>query len=264
MESSKQNMPFTPPPALGAVVSDFHLLTNRSTAHHYLESLHVTVYEVDVVLLNGDIFDFQWSTHGGFAPSVQIAQEWLSELILPHPDTTFLILLGNHDSIPLYRELLQKLSDLHPRVFWYEDYVRLGTSLFLHGDALHTRNRQELDLYRAKFNQQLKKHPLLHSGYHMLARIGGLRAFTSTVSRRRCARQLLRYLRTEAPLPLDQVEDVYFGHVHMPFRDFEYKGFRFHNTGASLPFLRSETLRFTCSFRDIPSISPEEHFHVDH
>ncbi len=39
------------------------------------------------------------------------------------------------------------------------------------------------------------------------------------------------------------VTDVYFGHTHLDFVDYEYGGVRFHNTGSSIRGLRSRVLR---------------------
>lgn len=252
---ASDNPPMTSPaPARGAVISDLHLLSNRSTAHRYLESYHQTARDVDVFVLNGDIFDFQWSTHGGFHESVEQARSWLEELVLPHPDCTFLVTLGNHDSTADYRHVLEELEKQHPRFFWYEDFVRLGTSIFLHGDAFHAQNRHELQIYRRRFNRQLRKHPVKHHAYWLAARAGILRLISSSVSRARCARHLLRYLRTELPEALPEVSDIYFGHVHAPFSDFEFRGHRFHNTGAALPFLKCETIHFQCPAGDVPGL----------
>jgi UDP-2,3-diacylglucosamine hydrolase len=253
--------------AQGAVVSDLHLLSNRSTAHHYLESFHRTAREKDVFVLNGDIFDFQWSTHGGFHHSVEVARDWLTELITPHPSTTFIVLLGNHDSLADYRHLLDEQIQIHDNLFWKDDFIRLGTSMFLHGDAFHARNRHELQAYRRHFNRQLRKHPVKHYGYRVAARAGLLRLLAATVSKRRCARHLLRYLGHETPADMKIVTDIFFGHVHAPFYDFSFRGHRFHNTGAALPFMHCRTLTFECPTADLPrrpkaSISTREGAHA--
>ena len=237
-------------------MSDLHLLSNRSTAHHYLESFHMAAWEKDVFVLNGDIFDFQWSTHGGFHDSIEVAREWLTDLITPHPSTTFIVLLGNHDSLPDYRLLLDDLADQHANFFWKDDFIRLGNSIFLHGDAFHAETREDLQAYRHHFNQQLRKHPVKHYGYWLAARAGILRLVASTVSKRRCARHLLRYLGHEAPTDMEQVTDIFFGHVHAPFYDFKFRGRSFHNTGAALPFLHCRTLSFNCPAADIPRSDP--------
>ena len=48
----------------GYVVSDLHLLTRRTAAGSHRSRLTTAAAAADYFVLNGDIFDFRWSTLG--------------------------------------------------------------------------------------------------------------------------------------------------------------------------------------------------------
>jgi UDP-2,3-diacylglucosamine pyrophosphatase LpxH len=52
--------------AIGHTISDLHLLTTRSSAAKMMPSLHHAASEAGLFVLNGDIFDFQWSFYPDF------------------------------------------------------------------------------------------------------------------------------------------------------------------------------------------------------
>jgi hypothetical protein len=60
----------------GLVVSDLHLFARRSRGMTCFESLRGELESVDVLVLNGDIFDFRWSV----LPDHQATQAWLSDI----------------------------------------------------------------------------------------------------------------------------------------------------------------------------------------
>ena len=61
------------------VVSDLHLFARRSDGLNQIGSLRERLLETDVLVLNGDIFDFRWSTHSEHAHSIREAIQWLRE-----------------------------------------------------------------------------------------------------------------------------------------------------------------------------------------
>ena len=61
----------------GAVISDLHLLSNRTTLHRHIKEVEAELSNVDLFVLNGDIFDFEWSRHNGPEASIAAAIEWI-------------------------------------------------------------------------------------------------------------------------------------------------------------------------------------------
>ena len=52
------------------------------------------------------------------------------------------------------------------------------------------------------------------------------------------------YLDAALPNWREGVSDCYFGHTHMPFRDHEAGGIRFHNTGSAVAGMGFQPLEF--------------------
>lgn len=229
----------------GAVVSDLHLFTNRTTVHEHIDDIRRAADECDLFVFNGDIFDFKWSRHGGFALSVHAAEEWIRRLVAAHPETAFVFLLGNHDSVPAYRETLDGLAREFSNLDWRADWYRRGGRLFLHGDVSHPlASRRGLRVYRDRCNRTLQRSRFHHACYWVFARSGLPAFFLRFVSREKCARRILAYLRRELGGDLDEISDIYFGHVHTPFSDFSHGGFSFHNTGSATRGFRLSVIRF--------------------
>lgn len=55
---------------------------------------------------------------------------------------------------------------------------------------------------------------------------------------------ILEYLRGEPPDLLEGVENIFFGHTHVPFKDFQYEGIAFHNSGSMIRGLESHVFQF--------------------
>ena len=88
----------------------------------------------EVFVLGGDIFDFRWSRIP-ILRAVQMAATWLRELAASCPQCHFHLVLGNHD---YHQALIDRLVELEKEVSnlsWHRYYVRLGSSVFLHGDV---------------------------------------------------------------------------------------------------------------------------------
>ena len=115
-------------------VSDLHLFANRSNAHQYLEEIARAASHAEVFVLGGDTFDFRWSRIP-LHKAVERAVHWLVELTAACPQCHFHLVLGNHD---YHQAFIDRLGDLEKQVSnlsWHRYYVRLGNSLFLHGDV---------------------------------------------------------------------------------------------------------------------------------
>ena len=229
----------------GAVVSDLHLFTNRTTVHEHMHSIRQAAQECELFVFNGDIFDFQWSLHEGSAASVAAAERWIRRLAADHPETRLVFTLGNHDSIPAYREALARLSAELPAFEWRANWYRLDTKLFLHGDVCQAGGSDEcLQAFRHRGNRKLGRSRLRHLCYWVFARSRLPAVGLRFINRETCARRILAYLQYELGDGLEGVRDIYFGHVHTPFADFRHGGLRFHNTGSATHGMRLRIIRF--------------------
>lgn len=233
-------------PAWGAVLSDLHLFTNRSTAHRHLEEIHETAAASDLFIFNGDTFDFTWSKHPGFEKSVAAAIEWITELASAHSHCSFVFLLGNHDGIALFKEALAQLAETLPNLHWEPYHVQLGEKVFLHGDVFHAGTTPgHLETYREQWDKPHRKHRRFAGRvYWMAAHAGIPNVLTRLMTKRRCARKILSYLRDTLGGSAHEIREIYFGHTHRCFEDYEYRDRTFHNTGAALTRIRLSILQF--------------------
>ena len=66
--------------------------------------------QADVLVLNGDIFDFRWSTLDDHHATVQAALAWLGDQLLKRPTQEIHFVLGNHDCLDPFVEALDVLA----------------------------------------------------------------------------------------------------------------------------------------------------------
>jgi len=230
----------------GAVVSDLHLLTNRTSVQEHWSSIMKVAEEADTFVFNGDVFDFKWSQHGGFQQSVRIAEAWIRTLVSAHPDTRFVFLLGNHDCIHPYKTALDGIQRSLSNFQWHEYWYRLDEKVFLHGDVCHAGGTAKaLRAYRNRWSRMIRTSALSHAAYWAVGQSGLPTVAPRFLRRKACARQILGYLRNELGPAFDEIRQVYFGHVHTAFRDFRVDGLVFHNTGASTRGMELEVIRFS-------------------
>ncbi len=224
------------PPAKGFVVSDLHVFARRSDASGRLDAIRAAARAADFFVFNGDTFDFQWTELRSIEASVAAARDWIEDLACHAPACRFWFLLGNHDCIPAYREALADLERRLPNLSWHEHQIRLGCCVFLHGDMAHRRmDRGRLVHYRRNWERKRRRGRVLNRCYDLVGRARLDRAFARVWLRKhRVARRILFYLESLDRDLLDGVEDVYFGHTHVAFSGFAYRGLRFHNTGSAV------------------------------
>lgn len=225
----------------GRTVSDLHLLSRRTHAHRYMDQIHAAARSADLFVFNGDIFDFHWSRFRERRQSLTWAEHWIRELIDQHAHCDFVFLLGNHDSLPAYRRVLDDLAAWRPNLRWHEDLFRVDGCLFLHGDAIHAADRPaRLTAYRAAGNAKPRPRRVMEHLYDAFTLTRLHRAVPRIAPRKLIVDRLHRYLRTLLGPELDAIRHVYFGHVHTAFTDYAHRGLTFHNTGAAI---RGELLR---------------------
>lgn len=238
--------PLEPDCMKGIVVSDLHMFARRSRAHEVLDRVHRAVAEADVLVLNGDTFDFRWTTLPTIDGTVQAALSWLESLAERHPETTIHFVLGNHDCNQLFINGLDALSKRIPSLHWHEYQIHLGSNLFLHGDcADYKMTAERLAANRRMWQFETRKSDWMGVAYECADRIGVTSAVPRVLCQReRVAKRILHYLHDAVPHVMPGIEDVYFGHTHLPFVDYHHRGIRFHNTGCAVGSLEFNMLDF--------------------
>lgn len=233
------------PAATCYVVSDLHLFSQRTLGHHYADEIYTAAAQADHFVLAGDIFDFHWSTLTSIQDTVRAACGWLSDLVESHPDCHFHYLLGNHDNHRLFVDRIDGLDDQARNFTWHPYLLRMGGSVFLHGDAANPGMTPErLPHYRHRWSQSPMRTPLQHQVYSAVTRVNLHVAAVRMVSpRRRVARRLLSYLESQGHTRQSGVRDVYFGHTHRAMSNYPFQGVRFHNCGAPMPGLEFNIIK---------------------
>ncbi len=84
----------TPLSLSGVVVSDLHLFARRSDATRCLASIEEDLDQAKVLVLNGDTFDFRWSTMGHYDDTLKSAIAWLENLARKRPHQEIHLILG--------------------------------------------------------------------------------------------------------------------------------------------------------------------------
>lgn len=217
-------------------VSDLHIFSRRSQAHRHEERIHQTAKQARTFVLGGDIFDFRWSTLPSVDHSVEAAIRWLDELISPHPWCDFHFVLGNHDSHHLFIKRLERFASGISNLQWHPYYLRLGHSMFLHGDVADRRmGHRQLTLRRAAWLEESKRRGPVSNALYDVAIGARLHKLAALKNRHpRVASRILAYLEDVGHGPRTGVEHVYFGHTHTAMSNYEYAGLRFHNGGAPI------------------------------
>ena len=218
----------------GATVSDLHLFSHHSHYRRYFRQIERKAAEVDLFVLNGDIFDFKWSRHGLFSRSVPAARKFLENLCREHPHCRFMVILGNHDAVHPWIRALDELEKTLPNLEWHEFARRVGDRVFLHGDVIHAgSSNAALRRFRARLREPANGHALqrfAHGAVHR-SRVPWM-AFR-LLPKRVLAARVLAYLRHENWLQDGNIRHIYFGHTHSDFQDFHYKAYTSHNCGSA-------------------------------
>lgn len=223
----------------GLFLSDLHLFSRRSIGQRLWEESRPSITAAKSIVLGGDIFDFRWSRLGGIDATLGAASEWLEDAIALNPTAAWVYLLGNHDCHPRMQELLSAFQERYPNFAWSATFWRIGSNVFLHGDILDgMRHSSGLESYREGFHDDVSKGPIgnllysaviesrLHSVVPRLRR-----------TRRQTCRTLLKYLESCDASLLPEVQNIYFGHTHIPMNQYRFDRFAFHNTGSGIRHL---------------------------
>ena len=226
----------------GYVISDLHMFAHRSVAGEWMDRMLAAAEQADFFVLNGDIFDFRWSKFRSLDETADAAAEWLRSFVTRRPQCKFFYILGNHDGLQCLAERLDAISDQAENLEWRPACLRLGDSLFLHGDLAWGADGSGL-LTRELLPKTRRRGHTMNLAYRALVamRLHRLPAVFHTPER--CADRIMRQLEA-APRGLRQgLTDVYFGHTHATFSNYKRHGIRFHNTGAAIRGLDCNLIR---------------------
>ncbi len=225
----------------GHVISDLHMFTERSVAPIYQDAIYKAASEADFFVLNGDVFDFRWTTLTSAEHTAHIAIEWLEKLAQSSPNCRFFYIMGNHDGLEFFAGHLSAAADKIENFEWHPSHLRIGSSLFLHGDLPLGIGRPDA-FERPLLPIERKKGKIANFLYHLLIE-SRIHRFTAHFhSAKRCAKRLHRAIIEDTTGLTEGVTDVYFGHIHHSFTDFKYNGFTFHNTGSAIRHLECNLL----------------------
>jgi len=230
----------------GLVVSDLHMFTGRTRAEYVLGDIYGALRDCDLLVLNGDIFDFRWTTLSTVSHTIKEAVAWLENLTIQYPGLKVHYIQGNHDCSNRFSAALETLTTRAPGFYWHRDCLFLQNAVFLHGDCVHRKvGAKGLEAYRKPWKNVRKKGRTANACYGMLMKSGIVEAMPKLVFRpERMAKRILSYLNEQGAFPNTEVEHVFVGHTHVPFQDFSYGGKLFHNTGCALFRNRFNLLRF--------------------
>jgi UDP-2,3-diacylglucosamine hydrolase len=231
----------------GLFISDLHLFSSRSDAHDQVEALRSMQEECQCIVLGGDIFDLRWSQRGGLQPTIEAAEDWLSRLLDQTGKSRVIYLAGNHDCHPSFAEAMRGMADQRERFTWFEHALRIGDSLFLHGDLLHAKPTPEgLLEYRKKHHHEDSPHQMLNKAYDLavqlrlhkaVARLGNSPKATCF----RLQNSLQEFDHNNGGPP---VERIFFGHTHVNIPGLELGQQTFFNPGAMLKHTKNAPIEF--------------------
>jgi UDP-2,3-diacylglucosamine hydrolase len=226
-------------------VSDLHLFCRRSHADKHLDALHAAAGESDRFVLNGDIFDFRWSVYPTIPETVKRAIEWLDEFTARHSHCQFHYVLGNHDSVRPFIDALDAFAAARPNLAWDPYYVRLGTSVFLHGDVAHRRmSAHDLARQRSQCALHRRRGEVWNRVWDAAFDAGVQKAVVRMASpTRRVVERVHHYLDAVGHGPATGTRRVYFGHTHTPIQGYVHRGVAYYNGGSPLRGLRFDVLK---------------------
>ena len=223
-----------PATADGLVVSDLHVFRRYSQTAQLLPKLLQSASTKDFLVLNGDIFDFNWSVLPSIEQTVSAAAEWLVELIVRLPRCRIFYVMGNHDGLKPWANRLDELTrSFRGQFSWVQAVLQLDDCWFFHGDL--PLFRPDCDPFQRRLHPQGKSRGRAARVLHAL----GMRLNVHRLAYRlfppiRCARTIMFACERHQPDALARVRRIFFGHTHNAFPHFLYRGIAFANSGAAL------------------------------
>jgi UDP-2,3-diacylglucosamine hydrolase len=200
--------------------------------------MHAAAAASDLFVFNGDTVDFKWTALPDTAETVKRAIDFLRNFVGRHSPCQCHVYLGNHDHIQPFMDALEALSARTPNLTWHPYYLRVGKSLFLHGDAANRKmSHYDLQRYLARWleHRNKKQGKLKNRVYDAAFRANAHIAVSRLVfTPKRTMKRLDAYLDDIGQSTESGVEKVYFGHTHVPVQGTSYRGVTYHNGGAPM------------------------------
>lgn len=227
-------------------VSDLHLFCRRSRAADYHDAMESAIQDSDVFVLNGDTFDFRWSTYRNIPETVDASITWLEELAARHRDCQFQFLLGNHDTVTPFLEAMEEFVPTVPNLEWEPHHWRIGDHVFLHGDVADgMMSGADLEAHRRVWMADELRSEFRDRVYDAAFGVG----IHKIVNRHwfpteRVLGRVQYHLDSIGLGANSGVRHVVFGHTHVRVDAVERNGQVFHNCGAPMPDVRFDVLRF--------------------
>lgn len=239
----------------GLVISDLHLFAHRSEGEGLLSGIEEMMEAADIVVLNGDIFDFAWSRYRSEEESLGAAQEILQGWVEKFRGEEISYVTGNHDCLSSFCVVLDELTEKAGRFRWYRHWCRWGRSLFLHGDCANRRmDEAALVRQREKWSENHTRTKVHSALYGVVDGLGLSKGFHRWYfPREKTISRVVYHLDATIPNWREVIDDCYFGHTHRPFVDCEVDGVRFHNTGSGIRGMGFRPIRFEVVEEECPA-----------
>ena len=221
------------------------MFCRRSHWSEHMPVIERAAAECDRFVFNGDTFDFKWSELKTEEATVQAAIGFLRDFARRHPDTQIHVNLGNHDHHYQFMRALDTLCEHTGNLSWHPYYLRVGNAVFLHGDvAMRRMTQPQLERYRSRWLHERRQGGLKRKVYDALFNARAHVAVSHVAfPGRLTVRRVHDYLDEIGHGPASGVEQVYFGHTHVPVRGRQYQGVRYHNGGAPMRHMDFTVLR---------------------
>ncbi len=227
------------------VVSDLHMYCKRSNWQSHLPEIYEAAAVSDLFVFNGDTFDFKWTMLKSVDQTIEKAIEFLAELAARYPDCRFHVNLGNHDHVQGFIDALSDLARRTPNLTWHPYYLRVGSTLFLHGDmATRKMSHAQLEAYRSSWLHHKKQGRVKNRVYDAAFKAGAHIAISRLVHPpQRTLKRVHEYIHDIGHGTPHGVDTVYFGHTHVAVDAEYYRGVTFHNGGAPMRGMEFSLLR---------------------
>ena len=227
------------------VVSDLHMFCKRSQWEQHIPNIHKAAAEAELFVFNGDSVDFKWTSLPSITETIEAATAFFDDLSTRYPDCHFHVNLGNHDFVAGFIRALDAISQFKVNFSWHPYYLRVGSTLFLHGDVANRKmNHHQLQRYRATWRHHKKQGNLKNRLWDAAFRAKAHLAISRLAfPQERTLKRVHSYLHDIGHTHDHGVRAVYFGHTHQPVDGRQYDGVTYHNGGAPMPGINFALLK---------------------
>ncbi len=227
------------------VVSDLHMFCKRSQWEQHVLKIYDAAEKADLFVFNGDSVDFKWTSLASIPETIEQAITFFDDICKRYPNCQFHVNLGNHDFIAGFIHALEDLAKHTSNFSWHPYYLRVGSTLFLHGDVANRKmSHRQLQRYRASWCHHKKQGAFKNKLWDAAFRAGAHLAISRLAfPPKRTIKRVSSYLYDIGHTRDHGVRSVYFGHTHVPVDGRYYEGVTYHNGGAPMPGINFALLR---------------------